>query len=113
MSFSGGSPQASEPMYVEERSTEAGSAGGTRAKKRRSCLGWASAFAALLLLYAVFGLGFWGLLELSEVIRGEDYKLLPSKYYGDYVYKSNPPIPIHLSAYPTGFDVPWNSTLFT
>lgn len=101
----------SQPIYAGEHSADASP--GLK-KSRTSCLGWTSALGALLLLYAVFGLGFWGLLMLSEVIRGDDgnYKVLPKKYYGDYVYRSNPPIPIHLTSYPAGYDVPWNSTLF-
>eukprot|EP00897_Mesotaenium_endlicherianum_P004278 jgi/Mesen1/3879/ME000208S02886 len=81
-------------------------------QRRRPALDWASIIFVYAVLYVFFGFIFWALLELAEYVRGEDYRVLPPKYYGPFKYGSSPPIPNNYTAYPPGFGVPWDDTLF-
>ena len=75
-------------------------------------LDYLSAFAMLAIMYVLFGGFFVGMLEAAEAIRGENYRVLPAKYFGSFQKGTNPAIPNGVDAYPPGFWVPWNSTLF-
>lgn len=75
-------------------------------------LDYLSAFALLLLMYLLFMGFFVGLLEAAEAIRGENYRVLPTKYFGDFNKSTSPAVPLGVESYPPGFWVPWNSTLF-
>lgn len=75
-------------------------------------LDWLSALSMLALMYAVFLSYFVGLLAAAEAIRGENFRVLPERFYGPFVYGTEPPVPLGYASYPAGFPVPWNATLF-
>jgi len=75
-------------------------------------LDWLSALGALLAACAPsLGAHFHALLYAAEAIRGDNFRVLPSKYFGPFTKGTTLPIPYGFSTYPAGYAVPWNSSL--
>ncbi|GJP40582.1 hypothetical protein CLOM_g246 [Closterium sp. NIES-68] len=100
--FSGGPSSLSAPLEIRP----------TLMQRFKSIdwLDWFSAIGMLFLMYGIFLSYFYGLLAAAEAIRGENFRVLPQKYYGAFQYGTD--IPQGYSTYPVGFPVPWNATLF-
>lgn len=101
--FSGGPSSLSVPLEIKPTIWQR--------LKAVDWLDWLSAFGALLAMYAVFGSYFYALLYAAEAIRGDNFRVLPSKYFGPFSKGTTPPIPNGFSTYPAGYQVPWNSSL--